>query len=55
MAITIYHNQKGMWEIPMWLIMQARSMSVQYKFYLRMHSWCGTGVVLYAIPDERIV
>ena len=55
LAVTIYHNQLGMWQIPMWLIMQTRAMAVQYKFYLRMHSWCGTGVVIYAIPDERIV
>ena len=55
LAVTIYHNQLGMWQIPIWLIMQTRSMAVQYKFYLRMHSWCGTGVVIYAIPDERIV
>lgn len=54
LAVTIYHNQLGMWQIPMWLIMQTRAMAVRYKFYLRLHSWCGTGAVLYAIPDELI-
>jgi hypothetical protein len=25
-----------------------------YRFLFRIHSWCGTGAVIYAIPDERI-
>jgi hypothetical protein len=24
-----------------------------YRFLFRNHSWCGTGAVIYAIPQER--
>ena len=26
----------------------------RYSFLFRLHSWCGTGAVIYAIPHERI-
>lgn len=48
-AATTYHNRQGLWEFPKWL-MGALS---NYKFYFRLHSWCGTGAVVYGIPDER--
>jgi hypothetical protein len=25
----------------------------RYRFLFRAHSWCGTGAVVYAIPQER--
>ena len=25
-----------------------------YRFLFRNHSWCGTGAVVYAIPNERL-
>ena len=24
-----------------------------YRFFLRLHSWCGTGAVIYCIPEDR--
>ncbi|MFA6096769.1 MAG: FkbM family methyltransferase [Candidatus Paceibacterota bacterium] len=48
-AVTIYHNADGVWETPYFLMSNTRN----YKYYLRLHSWGGTGAVLYAIPKER--
>jgi FkbM family methyltransferase len=48
-AVTLYHNSDGIWKIPLFLIRNA----VKYKYYLRLHSWAGTGAVFYAIPAER--
>jgi FkbM family methyltransferase len=49
-AATTYHNIQGLWELPKWL-MEALS---EYKFHIRLHGWCGTGAVVYGIPNERI-
>jgi FkbM family methyltransferase len=49
-AVTIYHNTDGVWETPFFLMNNAKN----YKYYLRLHSWGGTGAVFYAIPEERI-
>ena len=46
---TVYHNADGIWATPMWLM---RSLP-DYRFLFRTHSWCGTGAVIYAIPQER--
>lgn len=51
LATTIYHNRDGLWKIPQ-LLMQALD---NYKFYFRLHGWCGTGAVLYGLPNERIL
>lgn len=48
-AVTIYHNSDGAWKIPLFLISKAKN----YKYYMRLHSWGGTGAVFYAIPKER--
>jgi FkbM family methyltransferase len=48
-AVTVYHNADGIWTTPLWL-MQTLS---DYRFLFRAHSWCGTGAVVYAIPQER--
>lgn len=48
-AATVYHNADGLFETAQWL-MQTLS---GYRFLFRLHSWCGTGAVIYAIPDER--
>lgn len=50
-AVTIYHNSEGVWEIPFFLISNIKN----YKYYLRLHSWGGTGAVFYALPEERII
>jgi FkbM family methyltransferase len=50
LAVTTYHNSDGLWRIPQFL-METLS---DYRYLMRLHGWCGTGSVLYAIPNERI-
>ena len=47
-AATVYHNADGIWKTPLWLMESLRD----YRILFRTHSWCGTGAVVYAIPDE---
>ena len=49
LAVTIYHSEAGMWQLPYWLMGQLKD----YRYYLRLHSWCGTGAVMYGVPAER--
>lgn len=49
-AATTYHSRQGLWESPRWLMGELTN----YKSFFRLHSWCGTGAVAYAIPNERI-
>ena len=49
LAITVYHSKDGLHQIPLQLMENLEN----YRFFLRIHAWCGTGVVLYAIPTER--
>lgn len=49
-AATVYHNGDGIWRTASWLM----ETLPRYRFLFRNHSWCGTGAVIYAIPDERI-
>ena len=46
---TTYHCRDGLWRI------QRRLMEclADYLFYFRLHAWCATGAVIYAIPAER--
>jgi FkbM family methyltransferase len=48
-AATVYHNADGIWRTPLWLMQTLPD----YRFLFRAHSWCGTGAVVYAIPNER--
>jgi FkbM family methyltransferase len=48
-ATTIYHNADGIWRTADWLMKTLP----RYDFLFRNHSWCGTGAVIYAIPQER--
>ena len=48
-AATVYHNADGIWKTPLWLM----ETLPRYRFLFRAHSWCGTGAVVYAIPQER--
>jgi FkbM family methyltransferase len=48
-AATVYHNADGIWRTPLWLMEALPG----YRFLFRVHSWCGTGAVVYAIPNER--
>jgi len=49
LALTLYHDRRGLWEIPS-LLMDCLT---DYRFYLRLHAWGGTGCVLYGVPGER--
>ena len=48
-AATVYHNADGIWRTPLWLM----ETLPDYRFLFRVHSWCGTGAVVYAIPKSR--
>jgi FkbM family methyltransferase len=48
-AATIYHNADGVWRTPLWLMETLHD----YRLLFRLHTWCGTGAVIYAIPNER--
>jgi FkbM family methyltransferase len=48
-TLTSYHSALGMWQVPKWLMDTLSG----YRFLTRLHSWCGTGSVVYAIPAER--
>ena len=48
LAVTTYHNRDGLWRTPSLLMKNL----ADYVFLLRLHSWSGTGCVLYAIPNE---
>jgi FkbM family methyltransferase len=48
-AATVYHNADGIWQTPLWLMESLP----RYQFLFRADSWCGTGAVIYAIPQER--
>lgn len=49
LAVTIYHNTDGLWRTPRFLM----ELLPDYRFLMRLHAWCGTGAVMYAIPNER--
>lgn len=48
-AATVYHNDDGIWKTAAWLM----ETLPDYRFLFRAHSWCGTGAVIYALPQER--
>jgi len=48
-AVTVYHNADGMWRTASWM----RANLEDYSLLMRTHSWCGTGAVIYALPNER--
>ncbi|HEX7873692.1 MAG TPA: FkbM family methyltransferase [Sphingobium sp.] len=48
LAVTTYHNADGLWRTP------AMMMALDdYRCIMRLHSWCGTGAVVYAFPREK--
>ena len=49
LAVTIYHNRDGLFLTAEWMMKTLP----RYKFWMRTHSWCGTGAVIYAVPEER--
>ena len=49
MVATVYHNDDGIWKTPLWLMNTLKD----YRLLFRLHSYCGTSAVIYAIPAER--
>jgi len=49
LALTTYHQRNGLWDVQDFLMRELQD----YVFFLRLHSWVGTGCVVYAIPRER--
>ncbi len=45
LAISVYHRRRDIWDIPKLLL----KINARYKFYLRMYSFKGNDVVLYAL------
>jgi FkbM family methyltransferase len=50
LAVTVYHNADGIWRTANWMRKNLKG----YRLLMRTHSWCGTGAVIYALPDERM-
>lgn len=50
LTVTLYHNRDGLWKLPDAIMSHLDN----YIYYFRVHSWLGTGAVIYAIPRERI-
>lgn len=50
LAVTIYHNSDAALKLPAYLINNLED----YVYLVRLHSYGGTGAVLYAIPKERL-
>lgn len=48
---TVYHNADGLHPTAQWLMQTLQD----YRLLFRLHSWCGTGAVIYAIPEDRKV
>jgi len=47
LAVTSYHTADGLWRLPRWLMTELPD----YRISMRLHSWCGTGAVIYAFPN----
>lgn len=50
LTVTSYHKRNGLWSLPS----QLMTCLDNYVFLFRLHSWHGTGGVIYALPRERI-
>ena len=48
LVLTAYHNSDIVYKIPLWL----KKNLMNYKFYFRLHSWCGSGAVIYCVPNK---
>jgi FkbM family methyltransferase len=46
-ALSVYHNRLGLWECPKTLMDTFGDCG--YRFVFRLHSWHGTGAVLYLL------
>lgn len=48
-AATVYHNDDGLFRTPAFLA----DTLPQTTLLFRLHGWCGTGAVVYAVPNGR--
>jgi len=48
--VTCYHNEDGLWKLPDFFVENFDD----YNLHFRLHGWCGTSAVIYAIPHERL-
>ncbi len=48
-AITVYHDPESSSQLPI----ELSHILADYLFYFRLHSYCGTGAVLYALPVRK--
>lgn len=46
---TVYHDERGSWELPSWFINSLPS----YSLLFRLSGWLGTSALIYAVPNER--
>ena len=44
---TVYHNEDGLFRTADWMMSNLDG----YRFLLRAHGWCGTGLIIYGLPD----
>jgi FkbM family methyltransferase len=51
LAVSCYHQQSHLWEIPLKLAEMCRD----YKFFLRPHGAEGWDLLCYAVPTERLI
>jgi FkbM family methyltransferase len=51
LAISVYHLPDHLWRIPLFI----NSVTDQYHYFLRPHNEEGWDLVLYAIPNERLL
>jgi FkbM family methyltransferase len=50
-ASTIYHSRDGLWKT---ISLLNKSLE-EYEIAVRLHSWCGTGFVMYWLPQEKLL
>ncbi len=48
--MTVYHNRDGLWKT----LTNVMNSLTNYIYYFRLHLWCGTCGIIYAIPKERL-
>lgn len=46
-AATSYHNAEGLHALPTWMMDSCPN----HRVLIRLHGWCGTGAVVYALPQ----
>ncbi len=50
LAVCVYHRQDHLWRLPLFI----KSLSSQYRFFLRPHDEEGWQLVCYAVPVDRL-